>query len=768
MKNKFLVLGVLSLLCLTGCNQNSKRSQKTSSTASQETDNQQIKRIYELYRTAGGEMSYEEWLETIKGEKGDPGQNGQNGTNGQDGTQILTGTSSPTNSIGKSGDIYINTSNWDFYKKNGSSWTLVGNLKGSDGAQGNVGPQGPQGQPGQDGTCVRTGNGAPSSSLGTNGDSYIDLLTWNYYVKQNNNWVFKGNIKGDNGPQGSTGVSVVSTTIDQNGDLIVEFSNGDSMNAGHIVDTQVYTVSFHVDDEIIATRNVIKGNTVSRPTNIETAGYTIHDWYTKDGSYMTSWNFQGCVVTRDIDLWADFDYDQYKISFSDPRFNNVVADLYVLYDHEYNLPQLAETGYTFTGWKYSDAIIPNSGIYRYSKDINLTAVWDAKKYNVSLDTNGGILDVDSIEVTYDAEYLLPTPTKIGFTFTGWYEDGHFFSSKSVWKYDEDKSLVATWTNVSMTFTFDPGEGSCDTESMVILYGDEYTLPNAIRDGYFFKGWKLNSVLLKQNGIWTYSTEGAVLIADWVETGFDFNNDLLSFGYYPQSRVDDTSVISELNKLTTPDKYDWYYYKNNYYAKVTAPSTSLEGDFIKGETYWFLVEKILWWKYETAGNKIYYTTWDIIDSVVYYGGSYKEGIASYSYTYSHLRAWLTGDFYNSALELGKEYLNSKEMTCIDYSSNGNNTTSTISDNVYVKDLDDLNLNECSMNNPTDYLRCKGSKANGSVSNPPIRYQIWTRNPYVPGNAVYAYYTRLPTGPGTTLQSAFSRCGVRPSIILSKNI
>ena len=758
MKNKFLVLGVLSLLCLTGCNQNSKRTQKNSSTTSQETDNQQIKRIYDLYRAAGGEMSYDEWLETIKGEKGDPGQNGQ------DGTQILTGTSSPTNTIGKTGDIYIDTTNWNFYKKNGSSWTLVGNLKGSDGAQGNVGPQG---QPGQDGTCVRTGNGAPSSFLGTNGDSYIDLLTWNYYVKQNNNWVLKGNIKGDNGQQGSTGVSIVSTTIDQNGDLIVKFSNGESANAGHIVDTQVYTVSFHVDDEIIATRNVIKGNTVSRPTNIETAGYTIHDWYTKDGSYTTSWNFQGCVVTADIDLWADFDYDQYKISFSDPQHNNVVADLYVLYDHEYNLAQLAETGYTFTGWKYNDAIIPNSGIYRYSNDINLTAVWDAKKYNVSLDTNGGFLDVNSIEVTYDAEYLLPSPTKTGFTFTGWYEDDHFFSSKSVWKYDEDKSLVATWTNVSMTFTFDPGEGSCDTESMVILYGDEYTLPNAIRDGYFFKGWKLNSILLDQNGIWTYSTEGAVLIADWVETGFDFDGDLLSFGYYPQSRVNNTSVISELNKLTTPDKYDWYFYKNNYYAKVVAPSTSIERDFIEGETYWFLVEKILWWKYETADNKIFYTTWKIIDSIVYYNGPTREGIASYSYTYSDLRTWLTGDFYNSALELGKEYLNSKEMTCVDQRySDGSTKTSTINDNVYAKNLNETNSTERSANSPTDYLRCKGSMAMKYADESRYRYKIWTCSPYFSGNSVYTYCSSRTAG--TASESASSKCGVRPSIILSKNL
>ncbi|MBP5091731.1 MAG: hypothetical protein J6328_04160 [Bacilli bacterium] len=41
---------------------------------------------------------------------------------------------------------------------------------------------------------MRTGNGIPSDSLGIEGDSYIDLSTWDYYVKGENAWVKKGNI----------------------------------------------------------------------------------------------------------------------------------------------------------------------------------------------------------------------------------------------------------------------------------------------------------------------------------------------------------------------------------------------------------------------------------------------------------------------------------------------------------------------------------------------------------------------------------------------
>ena len=65
-----------------------------------------------------------------------------------------------------------------------------------------VGPQGPQGvqgEPGKDGTSLLNGNGEPVDGLGKTGDSYINLETWDYYVKTSNGWVLEGNIKGEDG-----------------------------------------------------------------------------------------------------------------------------------------------------------------------------------------------------------------------------------------------------------------------------------------------------------------------------------------------------------------------------------------------------------------------------------------------------------------------------------------------------------------------------------------------------------------------------------------
>lgn len=78
--------------------------------------------------------------------------------------------------------------------------------QGPQGETGEVGPQGPQGEQGdkgetgdkgEDGKSVLTGHGAPSSDLGAIGDSYIDLDSWDFYVKTNEGWELKGNIKGE-------------------------------------------------------------------------------------------------------------------------------------------------------------------------------------------------------------------------------------------------------------------------------------------------------------------------------------------------------------------------------------------------------------------------------------------------------------------------------------------------------------------------------------------------------------------------------------------
>ena len=114
-KNKFFVAALFSVafLSMVACGSN-KNSNKVDSG---------IHEIYQLYLNQGGDLTYEEWLKSIKGEKGDTGPAGA------DGTSLLTGNGAPSADQGKTGDSYIDLSNWDFFIKENSGWVLKGNIK---------------------------------------------------------------------------------------------------------------------------------------------------------------------------------------------------------------------------------------------------------------------------------------------------------------------------------------------------------------------------------------------------------------------------------------------------------------------------------------------------------------------------------------------------------------------------------------------------------------------------------------------------------------
>jgi hypothetical protein len=82
----------------------------------------------------------------------------------------LTGAGVPGDGLGVVGDMYVDTTNDDFYKKTASTvWTLQGNLKGSTGAAGAAGAQGPQGPTGATGATGAQGPQGPKGDTGATG-----------------------------------------------------------------------------------------------------------------------------------------------------------------------------------------------------------------------------------------------------------------------------------------------------------------------------------------------------------------------------------------------------------------------------------------------------------------------------------------------------------------------------------------------------------------------------------------------------------------------
>lgn len=197
-----LVIGLTSIMLLgslmTSCD-------STSSSVSKD----EIHQVYDSYVANGGTLSYEEWLAsikgTLKGEKGDKGDAGKNGSDGKDGKDGSDGKDGYSLLSGEGEPSSSLGKDGDSYV-DVSTWDYYTKKDGSWKKTGNIkGANGEQGENGKNGTSVLTGNGVPSDELGDDGDSYIDNDTFDYYVKSDGAWSKKGNIKGATGSQGEKG-----------------------------------------------------------------------------------------------------------------------------------------------------------------------------------------------------------------------------------------------------------------------------------------------------------------------------------------------------------------------------------------------------------------------------------------------------------------------------------------------------------------------------------------------------------------------------------
>ena len=94
--------------------------------------------------------------------------------------------------------------------------TIGGSANGSNGQKGD------KGEKGEAGKSFHSGNGNPSTSLGNNGDTYLNYTTGQVYTKNGGTWTAVGNMKGatgakgdkgDTGAQGAAGASALSGMV---------------------------------------------------------------------------------------------------------------------------------------------------------------------------------------------------------------------------------------------------------------------------------------------------------------------------------------------------------------------------------------------------------------------------------------------------------------------------------------------------------------------------------------------------------------------------
>ena len=237
-----------------------------------------------------------------------------------------------------------------------------------------------------------------------------------------------------------------------------------------------------------------------------------------------------------------------------------------------------------------------SGTWNYTTDLTLTPSWTVNTYSVTLDANGGEVDSESVSVDYGDEIELPTPTRTGYTFNGWYNGTTLISDGDTWNYTTDITLTASWTVNVYSLTFDE---PCTTSKVTYNYnytgstpttvtlggGETLTYPTMpTRSGYVFTGWYTDSACTTKYDFTGTITGDMTLYAGWTEMTMSY-------------------VYSEY--VIDPSHYD-YQSPNYYFLNVSFNYTTSS---YKNHVY--LVAN------ESGTHYIYYRTNSSSTSYIYY-------------------------------------------------------------------------------------------------------------------------------------------------------
>ena len=209
----------------------------------------------------------------------------------------------------------------------------------------------------------------------------------------------------------------------------------------------------------------------------------------------------------------------------------------------------ASTGYSFEAW-YTNAECTSgkqtSNPYQTDDESgNKTYTFYAKfvpnQYTVNFNANGGVVTPTSKLVTYDAAYGgLPTPTRDGFTFTGWYtaaSGGNQVTASTIMTIAGSHTLYAHWTESPYVIAFNGnGSTSGSMANMSMVYNTAKNLTaNAFARQY--------TVTYNADG---GTSEAGSAVADYSFVGWEDRNDMVYNG-----------------TIYTYDEFDAPYYANTY-------------------------------------------------------------------------------------------------------------------------------------------------------------------------------------------------------------
>jgi uncharacterized repeat protein (TIGR02543 family) len=252
---------------------------------------------------------------------------------------------------------------------------------------------------------------------------------------------------------------------------------------------------------------------LSIPSTSKT-GYTLSGWY-RDSAFNQLYNIPSNMPAESLTLYAKWTVNQYSITFV-TNGGNSVPNQNIAYGSAISLPTVSRTGYSFGGWftdpslntEFSISTMPAQNLVIYAK-------WLVNQYTISFVTNGGS-SIQSITQDFGSTLTVPSTSKTGYTFSGWYRNNALTQSYNIPSTipAENLTLYAKWTVKQYTITFITNNGN-SIPIQTNSFGSEISLPDGLRMGYSFVGWYTDSALENQFTLSTMPAENITLYAKWL-------------------------------------------------------------------------------------------------------------------------------------------------------------------------------------------------------------------------------------------------------------
>ena len=282
------------------------------------------------------------------------------------------------------------------------------------------------------------------------------------------------------------------------------------------------TITYSTDGgETIVTKSVSEGSSFELPEEPTRDGYVFKGWYLEDENNLLNPG-ELITVTENLEIKAKW-VAQYKYYF-DKNDGNAYDVAYTIVDENTEITielEPTRTGYVFKGWSVDETIYAVGAKYTITKDTVFTAEW-AQLFTYYYDNNyGEVGEIDPstlLKAEDNSEITVgPAIERAGYVFKGWSDGKNTYQPGDEYTITSNITFVAVWNELYYYYYDRNDDVPTDIDISSLSKEENGTElevgPAIVRDGYVFKGWKVDEQTYQPGDKYTI-TKDTVFTAEW--------------------------------------------------------------------------------------------------------------------------------------------------------------------------------------------------------------------------------------------------------------